>query len=131
MEIKEILNQFIDAKQGDFNDLSPFDFVGVYIIYKKDTNEIVYVGSAYARFIQTRLAQYLSETDTGNTLGKAVAKKLAKCEKYDDVAKKEISKAVSIIKSNFSIIAIPHCDLEYKLIKDISPIYNNKGKKED
>lgn len=131
MLIEELIANYIGAKTGDFKDLSPFNFVGVYIIYNKKTNEVVYIGSAYARDIAKRLNQYLSPKDTGNTLGKTIAKSLAGSKTYDANARLKIHDAVDMIKNNFAVIAISHEDLEYKLIKDISPIYNNKGKAED
>ena len=131
MLVEELLANYIGAKNGDFNDLSLFDFVGVYVIYEKNTKEVVYIGSAYARNIKKRLSQYVSPSDTGNTLGKTIAKTLSGSETYDDNAKLQIKNAVNMIKDKFAIIAIPHEDLEYKLIKDINPKYNNKGKAED
>ena len=130
MLIEELLANYLGAQKGDFNDLSPFDFVGVYIIYDKNTKEVVYIGSAYVTNIKNRLSQYISPSDTGNTLGKTIAKSLAKTESYDDYAQTKIAQAVNIIKNNFFIIAIPHEDLEYKLIKVVNPKYNNKGKAE-
>ena len=131
MLIEELLANYISAEKGDFNDLSPFNFVGVYVIYDKNTKEVVYIGSAYARNISKRLNQYLCPTDTGNTLGKTIAKTLSGSKTYDKNAQLQINNAISIIKNNFAIIAISHEDLEYKLIKDINPVYNNKGKAED
>ena len=131
MLVEELLANYIGAKNGDFNNLSPFDFVGVYVIYEKNTKEVVYIGSAYARNINKRLNQYLCPFDTGNTLGKTIAKTLAGSKTYDKNAQLQINNAISIIKNNFAIIAISHEDLEYKLIKDINPKYNNKGKAED
>ncbi len=72
MKIEDLFLNINNPVYGDFSDLSKFDFNGVYIIYDKD--EVVYVGSAYARKIKKRLKQYISPTDTGNTLGKTVAK---------------------------------------------------------
>ncbi len=129
MKIQEILSNFHNIVSGDFNDLNVFDFKGVYMICdKKDT--VVYIGSAYARTIQIRLKQYLKPLDTGNTLGKTIAKKLSGSRKYDDTAKEKIKDAVKIIKS-YKIYAIPHKDLEYELICNSKPIYNNCGKTED
>ena len=63
--------------------MSVFDYRGVYILYDSD-DEIVYVGSAYVRPIKERLKQYLSEKDTGNSLGNSIARELCK-EKKDAV----------------------------------------------
>ena len=131
MLIEELLANYIGVKNGDFNDLTAFNFVGVYVIFEKWTKEVVYIGSAYARNINKRLNQYLCPTDTGNTLGKTIAKTLAGSKTYDANAKLQITNAVSMIKNDFAIIAISHEDLEYKLIKDINPAYNNTGRAED
>lgn len=128
MNINELLLKMSNVVQGDFNDLSKFDFKGVYVIC--DKNEVVYVGSAYARTIAERLKQYISRSDTGNTLGKSVAKCLSGSCKYDDLAKTKISDAIDKIRG-FSIYAIEHKDLEYQLIELTKPIYNNYGKGED
>lgn len=114
---------------GDFNNLDVFDFEGVYIIVRDD-NEIVYIGSAYGRKIKTRLNQYLKATNTGNTLGRAIAKELSKSKSFDKKAEKRMEEAVEIIKT-FKILAIEHHDLEYNLIKNTKPIYNTRGKSAD
>ena len=131
MKVEELLESCINAKYGNFTDLELFNFMGVYIIYETETQIVVYIGSAYARTISKRLKQYLSSTDTGNTLGKSIAKALAGSETYDICAQGKIFEAVRKIKNDFSIIAIPHKDLEYKLIANANPIYNNNGKAED
>ena len=129
MKLQEILLNYDNVVLGDFEDLDVFDFSGVYIICDKVDN-IVYVGSAYARTIKIRLQQYLSPSDTGNTLGKTIAKKLSHSKTYNEKAKERINDAIKIIKK-CKICAIPHQDLEYKLIQDIGPKYNNCGKGED
>ena len=129
MKIHELLSALAGAVSGDFSTLSKFNFNGVYIICNCE-NEVVYIGSAYARTIQTRLSQYLRMNDTGNTLGKTIAKRLAGVETYDKNAKQKITEAVEKIK-NFSVYAIKHEDLEYKLINFANPEYNNNGKDED
>lgn len=106
-----------EIKKGNFSDLSVFDYRGVYILYDSD-DEIVYVGSAYVRPIKERLKQYLSEKDTGNSLGNSIARELCK-EKKD---------AVEIIKK-LNIIAIKNLSLEYILMEKINPKYNVNGKK--
>ena len=50
MKIEDLFLNINNPVYGDFSDLSKFDFNGVYIIYDKD--EVVYVGSAYARKIK-------------------------------------------------------------------------------
>lgn len=128
MKMQDLLLKMSNAVQGDFNDLSKFDFKGVYVICDKD--EVVYVGSAYARTIAERLKQYNSKSDAGNTLGKSVAKCLSGSCKYDDSAKTKIGEAIDKIRG-FSIYAFEHKDLEYQLIELAKPIYNNYGKGED
>lgn len=126
MKISEISNQNT-LIIGNFNCLNNFNFKGVYILCDH-TDEIVYIGSAYSRLISTRLKQYLSETDTGNTLGRNIAKELASVKTYTVKAKEKIKQAIEKI-NNFNIYAIKIDDLEYKLIEEISPKYNNRGKK--
>lgn len=73
MNITELLLNLHECTAGDFDHLEKFRFEGVYIICDSN-NEIVYIGSAYARTIEIRLKQYISATDSGNTLGKTIAK---------------------------------------------------------
>lgn len=128
MKIKDLFLNINNPVYGDFSDLSKFDFNGVYIIYDED--EVVYVGSAYARKIKKRLKQYISPKDTGNTLGKTVAKKLSGSKTYNKMAQAKMDEAIETIKT-FKICALHHEDLEYKLIHLAKPIYNNCGKDED
>lgn len=128
MKISEINNQYTLIK-GNFKSLGKFNFKGVYIICD-EADEIVYIGSAYARDISIRLNQYIKVDDTGNSLGRTIAKTLANASTYDDIAKTKILDSVEQIKS-FTIYAIKHEDLEYQLIKKTSPKYNNCGKEED
>lgn len=129
MKLQEILLNYDNVVLGDFQDLDVFGFSGVYIICDKE-DDIVYVGSAYARTIKIRLQQYLRPLDTGNTLGKTIAKKLSHSKTYNAKAKERIEDAIKII-TKCKICAIPHEDLEYKLIQDFEPKYNNCGKGED
>lgn len=129
MNTAELLQKYHNIVEGTFNDLSDFDFCGVYILCDKN-EDIVYIGSAYARTIKIRLQQYLRPKDTGNTLGKTIAKKIASTTKFDEEAKSMMQEAVRIIQ-NFKIYAIEHNDLEYQLINLAKPDYNNLGKDED
>lgn len=114
--------------EGSFNDLSVFDFPGVYIISDKKGN-IVYIGSAYARHIKVRLAQYLINSKTGNTLANKICKvDDKKIKNVEDIKKEQRLAAIEKIKE-FKILAIPHKDLEYQLIKDCKPMYNSNGTK--
>lgn len=126
MKISELETRYKKITKGTFKDLRNFNFKGVYLIC--ENQEIVYIGSAYSRFISTRLKQYLSETNTGNTLGRNIAKDLANVKTYTVKAKAKIKQAIEKI-NNFNIYAIKIDDLEYKLIEEISPKYNNRGKK--
>ena len=128
MKIQDLLLKLSSAVQGDFNDLSKFNFKGVYVICDKE--EVVYIGSAYARTIEKRLKQYISKSDTGNTLGRSVAKRLSNSKKYDQAAKNKLNDAIKQIHT-FIIYAFEHRDLEYQLIELAIPIYNNYGKGED
>ena len=128
MDIREVLFKCHNVVEGSFGDLSPFDFSGVYVLC--DDNDIVYVGSSYARTIKMRLSQYLRKSDSGNTLGKTIAKQLSGQKKYNELATKKMKDAVEKIKS-LKIFAIETKDLEYHLIKIAKPVYNNCGKYED
>jgi len=122
--------EIYEYREGDFNDLSMFDIYGVYIIYDpNNNNEVVYIGSAYARKIKTRLKQYLNPKDTGNTLAKTIARIKFDC-KASDLNEKQLKEAVERIKS-YKIKAIAYMDLEYKLIAKAKPKFNNNGIGED
>ena len=125
MKISEIENQYT-LIEGNFCCLEKFNFKGVYILCDSN-DEVVYIGSAYSRYVSTRLKQYISETDTGNTLGRNIAKEVAGVKIYTNKAEEQIKQAIEKIK-NFNIYAIKSDDLEYKLIKEISPKYNSRGK---
>ena len=112
--------------EGDFDDLSKFDFEGVYIIYRDDTQDVVYIGSAYTRTVEKRLKQYISVSDTGNTLMHAICKIDYKVSKVKEITNEQKLLAVQKIKT-FKIKAIPHRDLEYQLIRDAFPVYNTVG----
>lgn len=129
MKIDDLFSKIYNPIYGDFNNLSKFDFKGIYVIYDKD-DEIVYVGSAYSRTIEQRLKQYISISDSGNTLGKTIAKEISNSKKFNDTAKISMDTAIKKIK-NFKICALHYEDLEYKLINLAQPIYNNYGKDED
>lgn len=130
MKIEELDKQY-SIKCGDFNNIDVFDFEGVYIIYNpQKENEIVYIGSAYARTISKRLHQYLREKDTGNTLLHAICKKDFDVKKVKCIEDKQREQAMAIIK-RLKIKAIPHKDLEYSLIRSANPVYNTAGNEID
>ena len=129
MDVTTLFTKHINAQQGNFDDLTNFSFCGVYVLC--DTSgEVVYVGSSYVRNIDERLKQYLSTSDTGNTLGKTIAKSLANTDKFDGAAKNKMKEGVEKIKT-FKIYAVEHNDLEYKLVRCANPIYNRIGKAQD
>lgn len=126
MNVDSLMGKF-EIVESDFVNLSNLDFTGVYIIYDpKNENEVVYVGSAYARTIKERLSQYIKVNDTGNTLMYAICKKEYKVSKVKDITLDQREKAVMEIKT-FKIKAIHYSDLEYQLIKDATPKYNSAG----
>ena len=114
MNIDNLVNELTPIK-GDFNDLSKFDFPGVYIIYDGN-DEIVYIGSAYTRNISERLKQYISKSKSGNTLANDICKLDFKVEKTDAISNEQREKALKKIRK-FKILAIRHNDLEYNLIQ--------------
>ena len=113
--------------EGSFNNLSIFDFPGVYIIFD-DNDNIVYIGSAYSRDIKDRLEQYKTNSKTGNTLANNICKVENNLENGDLITEEQRKEAINRIKT-FKILAIPHEDLEYKLIIKNKPKYNFNGKK--
>ena len=113
--------------EGSFADLSIFDFPGVYIIYD-EKDDIVYVGSAYSRNIKDRLEQYKTKSKTGNTLANNICKLDNNLKDSDMINDEQLTEAIEIIKK-FKILAIPHEDLEYKLIRENKPKYNLNGNK--
>ena len=98
MKITELLESkgINDYVTGNFKDLSKFKFKGVYIVCD-ESDEVVYIGSAYARDIEVRLSQYIIKGDSGNTLGKSIAKKLSNSPKYDEAAEEKMTEAVDMI----------------------------------
>lgn len=124
MNIRDLLLKESNCVCGNFKELNKFNFKGVYVIC--DGDEVVYIGSAYARTIDKRLKQYICTLDSGNTLGRSVARYLFKLKKYDKSAKTKLEKAIVKIKT-FSIYAFKYSDLEYKLIEMAKPIYNKYG----
>ena len=57
---------------SDFDNISKsddFNMPGVYILVEKESKEVVYIGSAYARNLKERLVQY-RYNGSGNTLKK-------------------------------------------------------------
>jgi excinuclease UvrABC nuclease subunit len=111
---------------GDFNNLAVFNFKGVYILYESKTQEVVYVGSAYARNINERLKQYLRVNDSGNSLMHAICKEDFNVNKVKEIDNEQKRKAVDKIKT-LKIKAIHHKDLEYQLISESQPKYNKAG----
>lgn len=128
MNIEE-LTEKLKIKEADFDSLSNLDFVGVYILYDPNKNdEVVYIGSAYARTIKERLSQYISEKDTGNTLIHSIYKKDYSANKVNGITGTQRKEIIKKIKS-FKIKAIQHRDLEYQLIQEANPKYNLAGTK--
>jgi len=114
---------------GNFKDLDNFNFYGVYVIYDGDNNnEVVYIGSAYAREVKDRLEQYIHKKDTGNTLMHAICIKDMGVESVKEIKDENSRKAIKQI-NNYKIKAIKHEDLEYKLIQKAVPKYNTAGRK--
>ena len=54
LDIEDCINaDFVNLKTTD-----ELNVCGVYVIYDPKNNEVVYIGSAYARTIKIRLTQY-------------------------------------------------------------------------
>lgn len=71
--------------EGDFSNLTNFNYPGVYVLYDIDNN-IIYAGNSYFATIKKRLEQYLRPKDSGNTLAKNIVKKLELfCSSYNAI----------------------------------------------
>ena len=124
-KVDEIIKKY-QIVDGDFNDLDKFNFEGVYIIYDKETNDVIYVGSSYSRMIKERLEQYKQKNNTGNTLLHAICKKDFLVDKVKNITDTHKKLAIDKILL-YKIKAIPHKDLEYQIIRDARPFYNTAG----
>lgn len=94
-----------------------FKYCGVYILTDED-NQIVYIGSSYARTVRERLLQYQQENGTGN------------CTLYKDLidgGKCSKTNARDYIKS-LTANAFFDESLEYKLINLADGVVNIAGK---
>lgn len=94
-----------------------FKYCGVYILTDED-NQIVYIGSSYARTVRERLLQYQQENGTGN------------CTLYKDLidgGKCLETNAGDYIKS-LTANAFSDESLEYKLINLADGVVNIAGK---
>ena len=117
----------IDCLTNDnLNRKRNFNFSGIYILC--DGDEVVYVGSAYARSIHDRLLQYTHDpnTDSGNTLVKDIM----------DIKEMSKHEAIEYIKT-LKVYAFENKSLEYRMIEELHKhegmIFNNAGthKKEE
>ena len=99
----------IKEKQTDFN------FQGVYILTKDD--EVVYIGSAYARNVSERLKQYPRRKQSGNQTLYNDLIDSGKCDKDE---------AESYIKS-LEVHAFEDESTEYKLIDKCGLFIANKA----
>jgi hypothetical protein len=74
-ELKQCKSGIFENKkivESDFENISKskmFSMPGVYVLVEKETQEVVYIGSAYARNLRERLLQY-TRKGSGNTLKK-------------------------------------------------------------
>ena len=74
-ELKQCKSGIFENKkivESDFENISKskmFNMPGVYVLVEKETQEVVYIGSAYARNLRERLLQY-TRKGSGNTLKK-------------------------------------------------------------
>lgn len=91
-------------------------YSGVYIL--TDGDEVIYIGSSYARKLRDRLMQYQRNNDSGNTLKKDLI----------DMGKITAEDAVGFIEK-LTIHGFMDESLEYKLIKTAElEIANKNGK---
>lgn len=126
-DLKGVKFESIDNLTNDnLNRQENFGFPGIYILC--DGDEVVYVGSAYARNIHDRLLQYTHDpkTDSGNTLVKDIM----------DIKEMSEHEAIEYIKT-LKVYAFENISLEYKMIAKLQEkggmILNNAGthKKEE
>ena len=108
----EIVCTFKELKE----DTNILKFTGVYILTEGD--EVVYIGSAYTRYLRKRLLQYQQSKNSGNaTL-------------YNDLidAGKTTEKDAYTYITNLTIHAICDESLEYLLIQNCPNAVNLVGK---
>jgi len=131
-ELKKAKSGIFDNKEiveSDFDNISKskkFDMPGVYILVEKETQEVVYIGSAYARNLRERLLQYRRK-GSGNTLKKDLIH-----------IKKTTSDDFSNYLKTLKIYAFEERSSEYELLDTAGLIVankagtnkNKKGKKE-
>jgi len=131
-ELKKAKSGIFDNKEiveSDFDNISKskkFDMPGVYILVEKETQEVVYIGSAYARNLRERLLQYRRK-GSGNTLKKDLIN-----------IKKTTSDDFSNYLKTLKIYAFEERSSEYELLDTAGLIVankagtnkNKKGKKE-
>lgn len=96
-----------------------FKYRGVYILV--DNDDVVYIGSAYARNVRDRLLQYQQTQNSGNSSLYSDLIEGNKCTK--DVAYKYIK--------SLTAYAFYDESLEYKLIKCCDSAVNIAGTKEE
>lgn len=110
-----------DCKLGEITEShnkDKFKYRGVYILV--DNDEVVYIGSAYARNVRDRLLQYQQNKNSGNSTLYSDLVDGNKCTE-DDV--KEYIKSLTAY-------AFPDESLEYKLIKCCDSAVNIAGNKD-
>lgn len=127
MKIFELLNselikdktiescKLFDMKNQENKD--KFKYQGVYILVDSSNDEVIYVGSAYARFVRKRLLQYQEKKNTGNS------------SLYLDLIENSVTiseSAESYIKS-LTVYSFKDESLEYKLINMIDSLANKVG----
>ena len=109
-DVKDSKTDSIDALTNEnLSRKRNFEFQGIYILC--DGDEVVYVGSAYARTIHERLLQYTHdpENDTGNTLVKDIM----------DFYIKTKEEAIDFIKT-LKVYAFEDRSLEYRMIQTLN-----------
>ena len=120
-ELKQCKSGIFENKkivESDFENISEsqqFNMRGVYILVEKETQEVVYIGSAYARDLIERLSQYKWE-GSGNTLKNDLI----------DIGKTTPNDFSNYLKT-LKIYAFEERSSEYELLDTAGLIVTNKA----
>jgi hypothetical protein len=119
IDITKMLSNAIYLKNENLSRKKNFCYPGVYFLFDKK-DEVVYIGSSYARNVHDRLLQYTHDPsmDTGNTLANDLI----------DAGCTDPSNVCAYI-SSLRVVAFEDKSVEYKLISIAgTAIVNKHGK---
>lgn len=119
IDITQMLSTAIYLKNENLSRKKNFCYPGVYFLFDKE-DEVVYIGSSYARNVHDRLLQYTHDPnmDTGNTLANDLI----------DAGRTDTLNVCTYI-SSLRVVAFEDKSIEYKLISIAgTAIVNKHGK---